>query len=149
MYWLDKFNLFKRSSLYFAGNLSISSHALKMLQFSLLVLSAATFFFASQSEGRLDIPALCALGVVFFYLLLILATPSSLSRVIFGREVASDKFIYDDCVGDGKFSETYWSRNPATMLVEEQSVTGKQMVTNPALMRRFARGEDYEEILGG
>ena len=120
-----------------------------MLQFSLLVLSAATFFFASQSEGRLDIPALCALGVVFFYLLLILATPSSLSRVIFGREVASDKFIYDDCVGDGKFSETYWSRNPATMLVEEQSVTGKQMVTNPALMRRFARGEDYEEILGG
>lgn len=47
MYWLDKFNLFTRSSLYFGGNLSISSHALKMLQFSLLVLSGCTFFFGS------------------------------------------------------------------------------------------------------
>ena len=63
MYWLDKFNLFKRSSLYFAGNLSISSHALKMLQFSLLVLSAATFFFASQSEGKLDLSRKVVNGV--------------------------------------------------------------------------------------
>lgn len=87
--------------------------------------------------------------MVFLYLLLVLAAPSSLSRIIFGREVASDRFIYDDCVGDGRFGETYWNRNPATMLVEEESVTGKQMVTNPALMRRFAQGEDYAELLGG
>lgn len=64
---------------------------------------------------------------------------------MFGREIASDKFIYDDCVGDGKFGETYWSSNPATMLVDEQSVTGKEMVTNPALMRRFAQPSDIPQ----
>lgn len=117
MYWLDKFNLFSRSSLYYAGNLSVSSHALKMLQFSLFVLAASSFFFSSEAQGGINIPALSGLILAFLYELLVFAAPARLGKVIFGRETAFDKFIYDDCVGDGKFSETYWNRNPATMLV--------------------------------
>ncbi|EFX60263.1 hypothetical protein DAPPUDRAFT_344353 [Daphnia pulex] len=146
MYWIDKVNLFARSSLYYAGNLSVSNHALRMLQFSLLLYAASIFFFASSSQGSLNVPALCGLIVAFLYELLVLAAPAQLGRVIFGREAAADRFIYDECVGDGKFNETYWSRNPATMLVEEQSVTGKEMVTNPALLRRFAQVADYQNL---
>ena len=34
--------------------------------------------------------------------------------------------MYDDCVADGKFEQTYWSTNPATYLVKETDVTGKK-----------------------
>lgn len=33
------------------------------------------------------------------------------------------------------------------MLVEEQSVTGKEMVTNPAILRRYADPESYPDLL--
>jgi hypothetical protein len=118
MYWIDKINLFTRSSLYYPGNLAISNHALKILQFSLLLYAASLFYFSSISQGVLNIPALCGVGVAFIFVMFILAVPRRLEQWVFGREAASDKYIYDDCVSDGKFGETYWSRNPATMLVE-------------------------------
>lgn len=117
MYWLDKINLFKRSSLYFNGNISVSNHALKMLQFSLLVYAAFVFYFSSNESGSLNIPALCGVGFALLYVIFILLAPLKLERLVFGREAASDKYIYDDCVSDGKFYETYWHRNPATTLV--------------------------------
>lgn len=117
MYWIDKINLFKRSSLYFNGNISVSNHALKMLQFSLLIAAVIFFYYSSNENGDLNIPALCGVGFAFIYVFFILLAPLKLDRLVFGREAASDKYIYDDCVSDGKFYETYWNRNPATTLV--------------------------------
>lgn len=88
-----------------------------MLEFSLLIYAAALFYFSSTSQGHANIPALCGVIFTFIFVLFILAAPARLERFVFGREAASDRFIYDDCVSDGKFGDTYWSRNPATMLV--------------------------------
>jgi hypothetical protein len=118
MYWIDKINLFTRSSLYYNGNISVSNHALKMLQFSLLFYAAAIFYFSSNETKQINILALCGVGLAFVYFIFIILAPLKLDRLVFGRETASDKFIYDDCVSDGKFYETYWNRNPATTLVE-------------------------------
>jgi hypothetical protein len=146
MYWIDKINLFKRSSLYYNGNISISNHAFKILQVSLLIYAAAIFYFSSINDDQINILTLGGTALAFIYVIFILAAPLKLERLILGRESASDKYIYDECVSDGKFNETYWSRNPATTLVDEQSVTGKEMVTNPALLRRFAHPKDYPDL---
>jgi hypothetical protein len=117
MYWIDKINLFLRSSLYYYGSMAISNHALKLLQISLLVYAASLCYFVSNKMDSLDVLVAVGLGIVLVYTFLVLLAPLRLERAIFGRETASNKFIYDDCVGEGHFSETYWNSNPATFLV--------------------------------
>jgi hypothetical protein len=78
MYWIDKINLFKRSSLYYNGNISISNHALKMIQVSLLLFAAAIFYFCSIKEDKINIPTLCGTALAFIYVLFILIAPLKL-----------------------------------------------------------------------
>lgn len=140
-YCLEKVNLYRRSSLFYSGDLQISNYAMKFAQASLLIYSAAYCYFQSETHQKLDI--ISAIGVIFalLYILFVLIAPASLERLIFGRETPPLKYIYDDCVADGYFDETYWSTNPATFLVDEQSLTGKEAVTNPSLLRNYVTGE--------
>ena len=147
MYWLDKINLFKRSSLYYAGNIAISNYLFKTLQFSLLIFAAAMLFFTAMKQDKLDFVLLAASGVAFVYAMFVVAAPRGLERCFFGAETESGRFIYDDCVSEGKFDATYWTDNPATFLVEESSITQKRVVTNPALMRTYPTPEDYQRHL--
>lgn len=66
----------------------------------------------------MDKKTLIGIIFAFVYVLITVAAPQKLKRMLVGREAASDKFIYDECLSDGKFNETYWSTNPATCLVE-------------------------------
>lgn len=118
MYWLDKLNLFRRSSLYYSGSISISNHALKLLQISLLIYAASLCYFVSNKSDSLDILVAVGLALTLIYTFFVLLAPVGLERAVFGREAASNKFVYDDCMGEGHFSETYWNSNPATFLVE-------------------------------
>lgn len=117
MYWIDKINLFKRSSLYENGNLAVSNHAVKVIQFSLLFYAASWLFFSDLNQGKVSIKTFIGIGFAFLYVLFTLAAPQKLKRWMVGREAASDKYIYDECLSDGKFNDTYWSTNPATCLV--------------------------------
>jgi hypothetical protein len=75
------------------------------------------------------------LCLALIYVIFIITAPAGLERAVFGRDEASDKYMYDDCIAEGKFLETYWTQNPATFLIDEKSVTGKAVVTNPATLR--------------
>jgi hypothetical protein len=95
MYWIDKMNLFKRSSLYENGNLTVSNHAVKVIQFSLLFYAASWLYFSDLRDGAVNIMTLMGIIFAFLYVLFTLAAPQKLKRMIFGRETASDKYIYD------------------------------------------------------
>lgn len=117
MYWLDKLNLFYRCSLYDSGSISVSNHALKLLQMSVLIYAGSLCYFLSNHSGSLDILTLVGLGLTLIYIFLVLLAPVTLETALIGREAASNKFSYDDCVGEGHFDETFWNSNPATFLV--------------------------------
>lgn len=46
--------------------------------------------------------------------------------------------MYEDCVADGKFEQTYWKENPATSLVNEADVTQKRAIYNPVQKITYA-----------
>lgn len=85
MYWLEKINLFKRSSLYYNGNIIVSNHALKILQVSLLLYASMIFYFSSIEENKLNVVALCGVGLAFIYVFFTLLAPKRLERLVFGR----------------------------------------------------------------
>ena len=107
MYWLDKINLFSRSSLHYAGNIAISNYLLKTMQFSLLLYAGAFFFFKCLDQDKLVLFLGIATLVALLYVIFMLAAPKTLERCVYGRETASSKYIYDECVSDGKFDDTY------------------------------------------
>jgi len=78
MYWLDKINLFKRSSLYDHGNIAISNYLLKTLQFSLLIYAAAWFFFECMKNNKFDIIMAATVAVAFLYTVFFLIAPRPL-----------------------------------------------------------------------
>lgn len=85
--------------------------------------------------------ALLAAGL---YLWFLLGASIRLERKLFGGYESSQSVIYDDCVIGGKFEETYWTENPATFLVKESDVTGKQHIYNPGLNKVFVTSNTYK-----
>ena len=78
MFWIDKANLFKRSSLYNATNITISNHALRMLQTSLFLFAFSFFYFSSNQLKSLKVFALLGLIAIYVYVMLVVAKPQKL-----------------------------------------------------------------------
>lgn len=67
----------------------------------------------------LNILNLVTLGISIIYLWFLIGSSIKLERRLFGSYESSQNVMYDDCVAEGKFEETYWTENPATYLVKE------------------------------
>ena len=87
-------------------------------------------------DYKFNVISLVGLGIATIFTILVWITPKKLQTIIFGEYEYNEKYTYDDCLNDGKFEATYWTQNPATFLIEEEKVTGRRKVANPAISRK-------------
>lgn len=121
-YWVDKYNLFRRSSLFYELEYSISRYILKMAEGSILVFAIGSFYFSMRLSTHIDTFLLISMILAFVYVMISILLPEKQSRKLFRSYEKCEIFEYDQCVRDGKFKETYWLNNPATKLIDESLV---------------------------
>ena len=85
MYWLDKINLFKRSSLHYHANIAVSSSVLKLLQLSLIFYSSSVLLYTYKETNAIDNYLLAAFITSFLFVLFVFFAPKRLTSFIFGR----------------------------------------------------------------
>lgn len=88
-------------------------------------------------DQKINIINLVTLGIASIYLWFLMAASIKLERRMFGNYQSSQSALYDDCASSGKFEETFWTSNPATYLIKESDVTGRQTIMNPGLNKIF------------
>jgi hypothetical protein len=117
-YWIDKFNLFKRSSLKFVFNFSLSRYVSRIYETSLFIFAAGNFIFSLYLHSlKVTVINIVGLSIALLFVLLIWIAPSKIEKKIFGSYESYETCLYDECLGEGKFETTYWTQNPATFLV--------------------------------
>lgn len=148
-FWEDKYNLFRRCSLSKRFNFTLTRYILKTFEACVFVyaLGGLTFSYhirkgnqltsIGPDVGNLSIIQIVTFAIGFAYLLFLIVASIRIERKTFGSYQSEETNMYDDCVADGKFEETYWTSNPATHLVREEDVTGKKVVHNPSTFRTF------------
>lgn len=142
-YWIVKNILFRRSSLYHTFNFNLTRSIRKIFESSIFVFALGNFLFSLHFKGALNVFNLVGLGICVIFILFIIFVPEKLERRLAGRYERCEKLIYDDCVADGKFYQTYWKENPATCLVKESDITGKRMIFNPVQKIMFGRVSNF------
>jgi len=78
-YWIDKFNLFKRSSLKFVFNFSLSRYVSRIYESSLLIFAVGNFVFSLYLHNlQITLINLTGLGIAFVFVLLIWVAPNKI-----------------------------------------------------------------------
>ncbi len=136
-YWVDKYILLRRSSLKYHFGLMLSLQTTRIMESSVLALALGNLVFSTYMHNyTLSVVNLVGFGIATGFILLIWIAPKRIEKFIFGEYEYNEKYTYDDCLHDGKFETTYWTQNPATFLIEEEKVTGRKKVKNPAINNR-------------
>jgi hypothetical protein len=103
-YWLDKLNLFRRSSLPRNFGFILTRHILKLFESSIFVFGVGTYILGTFFHSSLlNILNLVTLGVALLYLWFLVGSSLKLERKVFGSYESSQSALYDDCGGEGKF----------------------------------------------
>ena len=78
-YWIDKFNLFKRSSLRFAFNFSLNRYISKVFETSLLIFAGGNFIFSLYLHNlQVTIINIIGLSIALLFAFLIWIAPSKI-----------------------------------------------------------------------
>jgi len=113
---------------------------LKMFEGSLLVFALGNLIFSSAIYGEyyVDVINVISLGIALLYICFIFLAPASIERkVLFATYETFEKSSYTDCLYNQKFSETYWTENPATMFAKENDIND---------MSKFITQGIYQEV---
>jgi hypothetical protein len=117
-YWVDKYNLFKRSTCKNEMDFFLSRTMLKIFEVSLFVFAFGSFLFSVVLHNRfvnsVNIASLILTGL---YTLFIMFAPRHLEKRIFGSYEAIETMAYSECLQKRYFKEQYWTSNPATKFV--------------------------------
>lgn len=139
-FWIDKGNLFTRCSLPRNFSFYLTRNILKIFEACIWIFALGTCIFGLYIHPTpVNILNLITLGIASLYLWFLLGSSIKLERSLFGSYQSSQSALYDDCASSGKFEETYWTENPATNLIKESDVTGRQSILNPGLNRVFVK----------
>lgn len=135
-YWVDKYVLLRRSSLKYHFGYFLCNETSKLFESSVFALGLGNFIFSLYIHNfQLSVISVVGFGIATVFTILVWVTPKKLEAIIFGQYEYNEKYTYDDCLHDGKFQATYWAQNPATFLIEEEKITGRRKVVNPAVNR--------------
>ena len=142
-YWVDKFNLFRRSSLFYQIHFSLSAYIVRMAEFSIFLFAVGMNLFSYKVHHSVTLFNILCLAISLVYLIFVFTLPTQTEKKLFRRYESLETKSYDECVKAGKFQSTFWSRNPVTMLIEEDSVTKRKVVKNEATKSHvFLKGDD-------
>ena len=88
-YWVDKLNLFKRSSLKYNFNFSLSRFILKSFESSIMIFGVGWGIFSIYIKGELNIFNFIGFGIAFAYFLFLIFGTQRLEKRIFGKYESS------------------------------------------------------------
>lgn len=83
-YWIDKFNLFTRSSMLNNFNYSLSKNVLTLFEGSILIFAAGNFIFSLMHHGyQVNTANIIGLVIAILYVLLRMVVPSHITNRLF------------------------------------------------------------------
>jgi hypothetical protein len=138
-YWIDKYNLFKRSRVQYDFNFLLTRKIIKIFESSIFFKAVGTLFFTYLIHGEIGLLNWIILIISVLYLGFLLAGKRVYEKWIFGKYEMLDKVTYDDCVAEKGFDETYWKSNPATNLIKECDAKGGLFNSSPIFARTFSK----------
>jgi hypothetical protein len=83
-----------------------------------LFFSLGNFYFSWRIEGHFNKINTLSLLLALTYTIIVLVFPQTAERVFCNLKRTYQTDSYSNCLELGKFTKTYWSCNPATMLTE-------------------------------
>lgn len=131
-YWVDKFNLFRRSSLLYQIDFSLSAYIIRMAEFSIFIFAIGINLFSYKIHHTVTVFNILSLVVALIYIIVIFTLPTKMEKQIFRKYETLETKSYDECVKAGKFQFTFWTSNPVTMLIDEDTVTKRKVTKNEA-----------------
>lgn len=102
-YWVDKYNLFKRSSLFFELNYGLSRDILKLSEFSVFLYALGIIVFSAKIFNTVHPLSIVGISIAFIYICLSWLLPKKYEKRIFQKYATCETISYDDCQKDGKF----------------------------------------------
>lgn len=152
-YWIDKLNLFTRSSLKYEFDFFVSKSILKLFECSLIIFAVGNFIFSKAVRGdnihydgdKINYVNVVSLIIASLYTFLILFAPSHWEKKLFGSYEEIEKKTYSTCLNDQKFKETYSTSNPGTRFVKEIDINTKKEVNFKIDDMKFADATELAE----
>jgi hypothetical protein len=145
-YWIDKYNLFKRSSCKNEMDFFLSRTILKIFEASLFIFAFGNFVFSIVVHNKyVNSVNIAALVITGLYTLFIMFAPRHLEKKIFGSYEEVEKKAYSECMKERLFKEQYWTCNPATKFVKELDINTKQEVLQQEQSIKFANEAELQE----
>jgi hypothetical protein len=93
---------------------------LKIFEVCVWLFALGTFIFGIYIHGTaLHLINIIGLAISTLYLWFLFGSSVKIERKLFGGYQSSSNLLYDDCLAEAKFEETFWTSNPATCLVKE------------------------------
>lgn len=132
-YWVDKINLFRRSSALYDVDFVLSRNAIKLFESSLFVFAAGNFLFSMVMHHKyVNWVNVMGLVIAFVYVLVIVFMPTKIEKYFMDKEGYFPEHVtYSRCIKDKKFRQNYWTSNPATKFVKEiDPYTGKPNIAD-------------------
>ena len=98
-FWIDKINLFKRSSHPRNFSFYLTRNILKIFEACVWIFALGTYIFGIYVHNSpLNILNLVGLGIATVYLWFLIGASIKLERSLFGSYQSSQSVIYDQCV---------------------------------------------------
>jgi hypothetical protein len=94
-YWIDKYNLFTRSSLFVKFNYSLSRNVLVLFEGSILVFACGNVIFSMMHHhSKLPIINIVGLAIAGFYVLLTIFVPNHIKQKIYNNYETLEVYNY-------------------------------------------------------
>ena len=83
-YWVDKFNLFKRSCLKYNFNFELTRNIVRIFESSIFVYAVGWVIFSFYIKGSINIFNMVGFGIALVYFLFLVFATKRMERFIFG-----------------------------------------------------------------
>ena len=108
-FWVDKYNLFKKSSHNIDYQLFLATSVTRLFELSLLPFTIGNLVFSFYSHGsHFHYINFISLGIAgLFSLIVILSSFEGIKRLYRVHDTI-ENYTYESCIKAGKFQETFW-----------------------------------------
>ena len=107
-YWIDKYNLFHRSSLDYEVSYTLSRNIVRIAETSILIYAIGVLIFSQKVNQEVHVFNIGGFLIALVYIAFSLLLPYNYEKMIFRSYEKYNKRSYIECAKRGKFQETYW-----------------------------------------